>query len=163
MQKATVKFDDFLQKFPAIELPITLNDEIHLLFSKNNKPLPQSLIREFILPIEKKADELTEFVPCFSIPETINFYAIVYWKAGLMDYLYQLVTFTKQGELIDQRAIAGTFYDEEKLTKSIATIDEDWEIFVATGQSSGKTNEFDPSTSKAFKLELLPDGYITNI
>ena len=163
MPEIKIKFNSFIEMFPVIDLPITLNDEIHHIFSKNNKPLPAPFIKHFILPLEEEESEHVEFIPCFSIPETSQFKAIVYWKARLMEYLYTLVTFTNKGEFIDKRAIGGTFFDGKKLTQSIATIDEDWEILIATGQSSKNVDEFDPAASKAFKLELLPDGYIVNI
>ena len=154
-------FRDFLEFFPEIELPITLNDEIHHLFSSQNKPIHPLLIEKFILPLEGPQDGLNEFIACFKIPETHQFHAIVYWAAGITGYTYKLVTFTKEGHLIDNKVIAGTFFDGNQLTQSIATIDPDWEIFVATGQSGQTIDQFNPSQSKAFQLELLPDGYIS--
>lgn len=160
-----INFSGFLKKFPEVELPATLGDETHHQFSQENEPLPALMVEQFILPLEETPmDEFTEFIACFKIPETHEFHALVYWRAGLMNYQYKLATFTKKGELIDKRVIAGTFSDGNTLTKSIATIDEDWEIFIISGQAgTDRQKNYDASTSTAYKIELLPDGKIKNI
>jgi len=161
---STVHFNHFLEKFPTLELPVTLNDEAQHIFSKNNDPLPPIMIQQHILKLEPKApDEYTEFIPCFSIPETHNFHAIVYWKAGLMTYQYILATFDKKGKPIDKRVIAGLYSDGDKVTQSVATIESDWLIHVASGQVAAKKEQlYDASGSAAFELELLADGRIVN-
>ena len=90
MDKALkVKFQNFLERFPIIDLPITLSDDLHHTFSKQNEPLNALMIAQYITFIEGELhDELTEFIPCFKIPETHDIHAIVYWKAGLMNYQY---------------------------------------------------------------------------
>ncbi|RMG86030.1 MAG: hypothetical protein D6714_04885 [Bacteroidetes bacterium] len=156
-----VKFQYFLEQFPIIELPVILGDETHHLFSKNNEPLKPLLIEQYIAPIEgEMPDDLTEFVPCFKIPDTLDFHAIVYWKAGLMNYHYVMATFDKAGNLIDRRILGGTYSDGKTITKSVATIDADWMIYVVTGQIEGSDTVYDAASSKAFDLELLPDGRI---
>lgn len=163
-KKTKVNFDHFLKKFPEIELPITLNDEIHREFSQNNDPLNSTIIRQFIHPMEESVpDELTEFIACFRLPQTYEFHAIVYWKAGLMNYQYTMATFTKKGEFIDKRVIGGTFSDGKLLTQSIATIDEDWIITIASGQNTVGQSGYNASSSTAYQLELLPEGKIINI
>ena len=159
-KQPNLKFAHFLDKFPEIELPVTLGEDTHHYFSRNNEPLPDQMIQEFIFPLEEDLDELTEFVPCFKILGTKNFHAIVYWRAGLMNYQYVLVTFTEKGLLIDKRVIAGTFSDGQVLTQSVATIDEDWIISIASGQSEGISTDYNAASSTAYQLELLPDGKI---
>jgi hypothetical protein len=159
-QQPNLKFAHFLDKFPEIEPPVTLGEETHHHFSRNNQPLSDQMIREFIFPLEEDLDELTEFVPCFKILGTKNFYAVVYWRAGLMNYQYVLVTFTEKGLLIDKRVIAGTFSDGQVLTQSVANIDEDWIISIASGQSEGASTDYNATDSTAYQLELLPDGKI---
>jgi len=161
-----VSFKEFLEIFPVIELPITLNDEALHEFSNINDPLPARLIDHFIVPYEEELpDELTEFIACFRIPETHNFQAIVYWKAGLMTYEYTLATYTNRGELLDKRVIAGTFYDGEHLTQSVAIVEDDWEILIMSGQSLSATNgkPYDAKSSRISKMELLPEGQIIDI
>ena len=158
-----INFNHFLEKFPEVDLPITLGEETHHVFSNQNDPLPVAMIEQFILPIEEEpADDYTEFVPCMKIANTGDFYAIIYWRAGLLNYQYRLATFTKKGEYIDKRIIAGTFSDGEALTTSVATIDEEWAIFVASGRSGDSLLAYDAASSTAYQLELLPDGKIIN-
>ncbi len=162
-KKPIIEFNAFLEHFPTIELPITLNDEIHHEFSNINEPLPALMIEQFIQPYEpEEADEFTEYIACFKIPETHDFHAIVVWRAGLLSYTYTMMTFTKKGELIDKYAIAGTFYDGQQLTQSVATIDEDWEMLIMSGQSKNG-ERYNPATSRVTKLELLPEGQIIEI
>ena len=159
-----VSFSGFLKKFPAIELPITLGNETHLDFSKNNPPLDPLHIQDYIEPFEEVAiDEFTEFIPCFSIPKTEGFHAIVYWRASLMDYQYRLVTFDKKGNGINNKVIAGTFSNGLTITQSVATIDPYWSIHIITGISHVDDKEYDATRSKAIELELFTDGIIGTI
>ncbi len=163
-QPPRISFSHFLEKFPEVELPVTLGEEAHHAFSRQNGPLPPLMIEQFILPLEEEeADDYTEFVPCMKIPETGEFHAIIYWRAGLLNYQYTLASFTKKGELIDKRIIAGTFSDGDTLTTSVVTIDEEWTIYIVSGQSSSGDKDYDAASSTAYKLELLPEGRIVNL
>ncbi|MCB0376401.1 MAG: hypothetical protein KDD04_10820 [Sinomicrobium sp.] len=163
-QLPKMSFSHFLEKFPEVDLPVTLAEESHHAFSLKNDPLPALLIEQFILPLEvREVDDYTEFIPCMRIPDTHEFHAIIYWRAGLLNYQYTLACFTKKGELIDKRVIAGTFSDGDTLTTSVATIDEDWLIYIVSGQARPGDRNYDPSSSTAYKLELLPEGQIVNI
>ncbi len=157
-----VSFKHFLEKFPEVPLPITLAEEAHHAFSQKNDPLPLPMIERFILPIEEKpADELTEFIPCIRIPDTHEFHAIIYWRAMLLSYEYTLATFNKKAELIDKQVIAGTFSQGPLLTNAVATIEDDWMIYVVSGQSrTDQASGFDATKSTATKFELLPEGKI---
>ena len=156
-----IPFDQFLDMFPLLPLPVTLTEEMAHEFSKENEVLSNLMIDQYIVPLEGEIDELTEFVPCFRLPDTKDFHAIVYWKAGLMEYNFVLVTYTKPGQLIDRRVLAGTLVAGEIVTQSVATIDPDWIVTVVTGQNPfGKGTFYDASTSKAFGLEILPNGTI---
>jgi len=164
MEQKKIRFSHYLKYFPELELPITLGEETHHAFSQKNEPLPALAIQQFILPLEgeEEVDELTEYIPCFKIPKTDGFYAIVYWKAGLLNYQYMLVTYEPKGKLIDQRVIAGTFSDGESMTNSVATIEEDWMIYVVTGHSAKADEVYDAGHSTTIDLEILPDGSIIN-
>lgn len=158
-----VSFAQFLEQFPTVELPISLGDQSHLDFSRHNDPLPLPMITAFLQPIEAtEDDEYTEYIACFKIPDTYDFHAIVYWKAELLNYTYTLATFSKQGDLISKRVIAGTFANGEIITQSITTIDDDWMIYILSGQNKGAAN-YDPTSSKKVDLELLPDGLIVEV
>lgn len=160
MMHSPPRFSDFLRVFPEVKLPVVLSDESTLEFSRQNKPLSQGLIQTFIQPLEDHLpDELTEYIACFKIPDTKDFHALVYWRGSLMDYQYVMVTFDLRGEMIDRQVLAGTYSDGLTLTHSVATIEPDWNIVVVSGQNESDSH-FDPTSSTARALELLPEGYI---
>jgi len=157
-----ISFQHFLEKFPEVQLPITLGEDSHHAFSKRNDPLSPLMIEQFIEPIEEKEhDEFTEFIPCLRIPKTDDFHAIIYWRAMLLSYEYTLATFSKKGELIEDRVIAGTFSNGDLLVSSVANIEDDWMIYIVSGKSKAdKQDSFDPKNTTATTLELLPEGNI---
>lgn len=157
-----VRFKHFIEQFPEVPLPITLAEEAHHAFSQKNKPLSALMIEQYLLPIEEKAeDEFTEFIPCMRLPNTHDFHAIIYWRAMLLSYEYTLATFSKRAELIDKQVIAGTLSQGTLLTKSVATIEEDWMIYIVSGQSQTDVKGgFDATKSTATTFELLPEGNI---
>ena len=163
-KKQQIDFAHFLRKFPEVDLPVILSDDTHHDFSMVNDPLPMLMIEQYILPLEdNEPDDLTEFVACFRIRDTKDFHAIVYWRAALMDYHYTLATFTKKGVLIDKRVIAGTYSDGETVTQSVATIDEELNIYVVSGQAGTIPSQYNASSSTAYQLEILPEGQIVNV
>lgn len=156
-------FTDFLGKFPEIELPVSLTEASRHLFSLQNKPIPEELIETFILPTEEEApDEFSEFMACFQLPGTGAFHALVFWRAGLLNYQYHLITFDKKGEFIDKRVIAGTFVEGNIVTQSIATIQENFQIIIASGQTESDEELFEAGSSTTYILEILLDGSIKN-
>lgn len=160
-QVKKVEFQQFLDKFPIVELPITLGENTHHLFSKNNDPFQQGMIDQFLT--RGSLDEYTEFIPCCRIPDTSDFYALIYWKAGLLEYEYYMVTFSKKGILIDERYIAGTRVKNEKLINVVTSFEEDWIFYSAEGESSAAEDKMDKTSTKAFNLELLATGKIVTI
>ena len=161
LKKSKVRFTDFLDYFPEVPLPVTLTEESHHAFSQNNEALSAVMIEQFIQHIEPQApDEYTEYIPCFRIPETHGFHAIVYFKAALMTYEYVLLTFDEKGISIDKRVIAGTKMIEDKLQRTVATIDDDWIIYCVRGAAPAHNPQYDPSLSKSIHYELLATGEI---
>ena len=150
---------DLLQFFPPIELPITLTSEVHHLFSKENKLLPESLIRSFLREAEQE-DEFTEYVACFSLPPTEHFQPIVFWKASLMSYEYILATYQMDGLMISNKVIAGTKSDGNTLLKRIATIDEEGLIIIAEGVGSLDERYYKANQSHTYQLEVTESGDI---
>lgn len=161
INKLKLEFKDFLEYFPEIELPVTLTDETVLDFSKNNKILPIEFISKFISPYQEQSDpEFFEIIPCLRIPDTNDFHAFIFWQGGLMTYEYKLVTFDKNGKFINGKVIAGTISDGSTIQKSVATIDPEWLIYIVAGTSSTNETEYEASKSKAFNMEMLPNGEI---
>lgn len=161
MSNKKTDFELFIASFPAISLPITLGEDTHIIFSRKNKPLHQDLIQEFIEPLEDQVfDDTMEVVPCFRIADIKDFYAIVYWKAELMNYQYILVTISKDKEVIDKKTIAGTFSDGRQLTQSVATINDKRQIYVASGQSAADQEDYEAASSSVQRMVILDDGQI---
>jgi len=158
-QPTNKAFDAFLECFQEIDLPITLTEDLSPLFSAENKPFKSEQIAEFIAPIDDEIDEFTEFVPCFKLKETHQFEAIVYWKAMLMEHKFVMATFNSNGTPIHVKAISTISHNDHGVTRSIATIDEDWQITIAKGVETEKDG-YDPTTSKMLILEVKPDGTI---
>ena len=156
-------FERFLAFFPIAKLPLSLTEEQARIFSQENKPLPERLILEHIQPYERDYDELTEYVPCFRIGNVKDFHAIVYWRGGLMNYQYIMLTYEKGGKLIDRRVLAGTFSDGVVITRSIARLDDDMSITIMSGQMSEKENLYKAANSTTIDLEILPNGKVIEL
>lgn len=156
------RFEQFLNKFPEIELPLVLSEDMHHDFSNENDPLPIELIEQYIGKYETTVqDDMTEYVACFKIPlENKTFQAIVYWKAGLLNYDYVLATYdTKTGSMIDKKAIAGTKIVDNAVKRIAAIIKEDLTIHAAEGiEETGK--EYVADSSKVKRFQILDNGRI---
>ena len=161
-------WEKFYGYFPEIELPVTLSGAYTSAFTKDNKPLPTDLIDQFILgqtlffadaPETEPDSELVEFVPCFRLPENKAFFALVYWKASLLKYEFILHTFDPQANSLATQVIASTSSDGRNIREIVATIDMDLEIYIIGGDTDDPDN-YDPEKSKAFSLEITPQGQI---
>jgi len=153
-----VSFSHFLSKFPVVELPVLLSEESIHDFSNENPPMPSLMIEQYLSMPED--DEFTEYIPCFKLPDTNNFHAVVYWKAGLMDYQYIMATFSDKGVPIDLKVLSGLTVVDGKIIQSVANIDEEWIITVAIGQVEDEHTVYDAGTSRMTSMELLANGMI---
>ncbi len=154
-------FSAFLEYFSEEKLPITLTEENVTYFSNRNPPIPQELIRRFIAQNTTEDDEYTEYIACCKIPKTDKIHALIYWKVGLLSYEYVLVTYNKNGVIIDRKVVAGTKLDGNRIIHSVATIDENWIVNVVVGQQKESEKLYDPAGSKNVSLELMANGEIT--
>jgi len=158
MSKFAKDFKQFISYFPKVERPLTLSTSVNHVFSKKNKPLPEHLINQFILPYEN-IDEYTEFVPCLILESTDEYLAIIYWKASLMQYEYILVTYNKFGNLIARKVIAGRKSDGKTILERVTSIDEDGTIHVVEGKGD-LINKYNAQTSQSYHIEILQSGDI---
>ncbi len=163
MPNARFDFPDFVGKFPPVPMPITLGEDSHHVFSIENQPLPIEMIEQFIQPANPDGtppdDEYTEYVPCLAIDDTDGFVALIWWKASLLHYEYVLATFNLKGEQIDRRVIGHTRIQNGRISRAVATIDEDWVVFIAEGESADG-DIFDPTSSRTYEVEIMNDGTI---
>jgi hypothetical protein len=154
-----IKFADFLQYFPETQLPITLREDTYQELSADIPPLPVAMIEYFILAEDDEDDGMTEYIPCFRLPEFEHFVGLVYWKASLMKYEYILKTYTKDGVgVIDSYPIAGTTVEGAKLVQSLAMLAADNTIYIATGAMGDDDMDFDVSKNKTNTIEINEDG-----
>ena len=161
----TYSFADFVAKFPPVNMPITLGEDTHHTFGTENDPLPEAMIEQYIVPLETKTpdDEFTEYVPCFSFNDTKTFVALVWWKAELLNYEYVLSTYTLKGQLISSHVIAQTKIGAKGVYHAVTTINEDYEIMVASGVSPDGNTGFEPGSSKMSHLEILANGQVIEV
>lgn len=158
-QRKTLDFASFLDFFPDLELPVVLTDEGVVTFSKTNKPLTDLAISQ-ILEWEKEYDDLTEFIPCFKLADTKDFYAFIYYKAATLKYEYVLITTDLKGKIICRRSLSSTIVEGSIVKKSIAKIDEDWIIHIIAGAHQSKELKYDPNNSRAFSMEIQASGEV---
>ncbi|MCB0638527.1 MAG: hypothetical protein KDC54_17980 [Lewinella sp.] len=164
VQQTSVSFEQLLSQFPEIELPVVLGEDTHHVFSRENDPLHAAVIDQFLLPLEEEEmDEMTEFVPCFRLPGTKDYRAIVYWKAGLLHYQYRLVTYDKKGNFIDGKVIAGTTFDGEDVTRSMATITDQYQVYIVSGQQQFQLDDYDAKMSTAVRFQISNGGKIVEL
>ena len=146
-----------------VKLPVTLTEADALTYSAENDPLPHKLIDEYIVPFEPDHNEFSEYVPCLQIEGLKKFDAVVYWKAGLLNYQYILMTYEKGGKTIDRKVLAGTVSDGRSIVRSVARIDDDMSIIIMSGFAGEAGEVYDASQSTTVELELLPDGRIIEL
>ena len=164
MPRQANSFKHLLNKFPEIELPVTLNAETHHIFSRENDPLPEGLIREYLqIDTHGEYDDLTEFVACFRIPSPPAYTALVYWKAQLMEYSYWLMTFEPNGRPIGSKVIAGTKSNGTTILTRIATIDEEGIIHIAEGINDANDRLYNAQNSQTYQLEITDTGDILHM
>ena len=69
----------------------------------------------------------------------------------------------EKGRVLSKKAIAGTFFDENQLIKSVASINEDGLIQVVIGSDQGQKEYYDPLNSQVINYEIAPDGELLMI
>lgn len=154
-----IRFEVFLDKFDKQQLPLQLTQDTYKQINDLNEPLADIIVSTFIKR-EGKDEDLAEYVPVLRLPDTEEVIGIMFWRAGLMQYDYYLATYSQVGELLDQRLVASTKYDDKHITRSIIKIDEEGLVFVVTGDQSLESKDYEAGSSKHSYFEVLPDGSI---
>ena len=114
----------------------------------------------FLSEVEQDLDEFTEVLPVGRFSRK-RFTALIYWKAGLLHNHYRLVTFDESGQMIDERVVAGSYYDPSESSKSsMAVIDADLNIFIVTGPDSGGEELGNAMDNVALRLTVNEAGLI---
>lgn len=161
-----ITFENFLSFFPMVELPYTITSDTQRLISKQRDPLSATWMFNFVLDKDVVVDEYTEFMPCFALPDTHDFFAIVFWEAGIEGSTYFLTTFSKNGIIIDKAKIAGTKYDQDGLYQMVCTVSPTWLFSCAEGRLDRDGNTAPVSSDQNHvhtSLQLTGDGEIVPI
>lgn len=103
----------------------------------------------------ESADEFTEYMPCFSLPVSKDFHALVYWKASLEGNGYYLITFNKEGYPIDRGYLAGTLYAGDELVQTVCTLHANGNILQAQGRQDAHTGKLKSEEKAVNKLLIL--------
>ena len=161
-----ISFNNFINFFPPVELPYTITSDTQRLLSLNNDPLSAEWMFNFVLGKDDVIDEYTEFMPCFAIPDTKDFFALVYWEAGIEGTAFYLATFSKTGIIIEKSKIAGTNYKDDGLYQMVCTISPNWLFSRVEGRLDEKGNAAPVSSEENHlysSLQLSGDGEIVPI
>jgi hypothetical protein len=155
-----ISVQDFLEFFPIVDLPITLNDDIVPEISKLNKVFPPEIIGAFFSKWDNDINETSEFLACCQLPPEKDFYSVVFWKASLLTYEFYLATLDKNGELIQKKVVAGLISNGSTIKRSVAKIEEDLSIHIMIGEQVADDSPYKPENSKGFYMEILPNGQL---
>lgn len=147
-----------LTYFPEVELPVTITVGSRKAFEERNRPLPLILTATYFDYWEEEpADMYTEYIPGFSFSAGQH-KALVYWKAGLLQYTYVLVILDKDGMLKDRLVLVETDASEGHLRQGAAMITADREIWTVESTTSiGPEGEV-PDQALAEKWSINDDG-----
>lgn len=138
MTKVKVKkgFKAFLLKFPKGKLPIALNEETLRQFSKQNKPVSNETMVEFVLDKrDTPPDEYTEYIACIRIADVKDNYALIYWEGKLLENYYYLAFFNKNGDLLKKSRIGGTKSNGSLFDVVIPIVKNEREIEIRSAKS----------------------------
>ncbi len=157
----TAQFAEFIEFFPPLELPLSLLPDISQI-PVDPLPLPGVLQEAYILPFESdEIDEFTEYVPYGRLAGTKDYYAMIYWKAGVLRYEYILATYSIDGDPLSHAIVGGLRYEEEGILHSVAMIHEDMSIVIAEGMAQTDEAGLDPEQTQTYQMAILPGGIIT--
>jgi hypothetical protein len=160
-KQPTAHFAEFIEFFPELDLPLSLLPDVSQI-PVDPLPLPGVLQDAYILPFEAdEVDDFTEFVPFGRLAGTKDFYAVVYWKAGLLRYEYILATYSMTGEPLSHAIVGGIRYEEEGTLHSVAIVHEDLKIVIAEGLADMDIPGMDPAQTQTYQMAILPTGIIT--
>ncbi len=152
---------EILDYFPEVELPVSLSPDSITEISRTNKPLPTRLQSVIMAHWETDIDDLGEVIPCFQLPLEKDYFTLIYWRANVLSHEYIIATVDRlERNIISRKVIAGIITDGERVIQSVANLQEDKIIHIMAGETKNQTTDYDPLTSSAFFMEILPGGEI---
>ena len=167
MSTPRIRFSHFLEKFPVLDLPLSIGESTVREVSATTMPLPGRMIDQFLVPLEPAVvnEEFTEFIAISRLPAADDYVGLIYWRADLAQYHYTLITLhPKTEELIDRKVIAGTSYDGEEILRTSAVITEALMIYQVSGQQqAGDDINYQASSSTARRFQIAASGKIIEL
>lgn len=156
---STALFTEFIEFFPPLSLPLSLLPDISQIPS-DAVPLPSVMLEEFILPLEgSEADEYTEYIPYGYLSDLKPFNALIYWKAGLLQYEFVMATYNNEGSVISHAIIGGMRLDDGGMIHSVAVILEDGTITIAEGFVASDESSIGDQTN-TYEMKIDSSGII---
>lgn len=155
-------FSEYVALFPVAEFPIHLGEESYKEFEKIGQLLPDGEIATYLAELELELDEFTEVLACAQFSRK-GYTALIYWKAGLLHNHYRILTYDPQGSLVDNRVVAGSYVDGEKVSFSAATITADAVIYVVSGQQGLNERLGSADANSALRLGIDDSGVIREL
>jgi hypothetical protein len=107
-----------------------------------------------------EVDEYTEYIPYGRISGAYDFYPLIYWKAGVMQYEFILAIYNHEGRVISQAIIGGLKSDDEGMLHSVAVIHPDLSITIAEGVAT-EEDDLDFNQTNTYQMMIQPSGEIT--
>ncbi len=105
-------------------------------------------------------DEYTEYIPYGRLAHTRGFHAVIYWKAGVMQYEFILATYTPDGNALSHAIIGGMRSDDDGLLHSVAIVHEDLSLTIAEGIASDERN-LNLEATNTYQMTIQPTGQIS--
>jgi len=153
-------FTEFIEFFPRLKPPFSLLPDISQIPSFS-LPLPGALLDAFILPFEgEEVDEFTEYIPYGRIEGPKDYHALIYWKAGVMQYEFILATYSLEGAPLSHAIIGGLRSDDHGLLHSVAVVHEDMSLTIAEGVAT-EEEEIDLDQTNTYQMTIESTGQIT--
>jgi len=103
----------------------------------------------------------SQYIPYGRIVGTKDYYAMIYWKAGVMRYEFILGTYSKEGDPLSHAIVGGLRYEEEGVLHSVAVIHEDLSITIAEGIAEADAMDLNPEQTQTYQMAISPSGVIT--
>jgi len=155
------RFTEFIEYFPLLTPPVSLLPDFRHI-SSSGIPLPGIMIEAYIFPFEgDEVDEYTEYVPYGRLEGTRDFHALIYWKAGLVQYEFVLATYSPDGKPLSHAIIGGLRSDEDGFLHSVAVINDDMRVTIAEGITADENESLDVSNTNTYQMTIREDGSIT--
>ena len=107
-------------------------------------------------------EDFNEYAPAFTYKLNDNYTACIIWKAGLGVYEYMLNIYDQEGNIVDNDAVAGTYFDpaepNHQLDYQVCEFTSPNRAAIIKGKLTSIDEQFDPTDSQRFILDISDIG-----